>query len=271
VLVLAIHGSLRVAEACAAGAPADTAAHGSSATAVPPAGAPSSAPPATPWQKPHDPDLLLGAVAAGTFALAASQDLEITRRIRESSSSPAADDAAHAFRQLGDPVVLGVALAGTWGAARLSHAPGLERATVRIGVSIAVPSVVCLVAKEVIGRERPNQSPDDAWKLEPFTGDPSFPSEHTTVAFAAAAALDRETTAPWVPWVAYPAAAACGWSRVHDLEHWPSDVVAGAALGYWGGRMTDDFLRRRDARQHRLAVWIAPRRGGAVLRITGVF
>jgi membrane-associated phospholipid phosphatase len=230
-----------------------------------------AASPASSWQAPHDPDLLLGVIAAGTFALAASRDLEVTRHIREHPSSSAADDAARVFRQFGDPVVLGVALAGTWGAARLAHAPGLERATIRIGVSIAAPTIACLALKEAIGRERPNQSPDDAWKLEPFSGDASFPSGHTTVAFAAAAALDRETTARWVPWVAYPAAAACGWSRVHDLEHWPSDVVAGAALGYWGARVTDDFLRRRDAERGRLTFWILPGRRGASLGIERVF
>lgn len=275
--------SLVAPEVRAETAPADTAAAGASpapasapvlagAAAAPASAGPTPAPAAPgAWQKPHDPDLLLGTVAAGTFALALSQDLEITRRIRETPSSQAADDAARVFRQLGDPLVLGAALAGTWGAARLAHAPGLERATVRIGVSIAVPTVACLVLKEAIGRERPNASPDDAWKLDPFTGDASFPSGHTTVAFAAAAALDRETTARWVPWVAYPAAAACGWSRVHDLEHWPSDVVAGAALGYWGGRATDDFLRRRDAERGRLSVWILPSHGGASLRVVGVF
>lgn len=258
-LAIALQALAAADEARASGALPDTA-------AAPPAGAP-----ATSWQKPRDPDLLLAGFAAGTFALALSQDLEITRRIRETHSSAAADDAARGFRQLGNPVVLGAALAGTWGAARLAGAPGLERATIRIGISIVAPSVACLVLKEVIGRERPNQSPDDAWKLVPFSGDASFPSGHTTTAFAAAAALDRETTARWVPWVAYPAAAACGWSRVHDLEHWPSDVVAGAALGYWGGRATDDFLRRRDAERGRLSIWILPSRGGASLRIASRF
>ncbi|MFI5371544.1 MAG: phosphatase PAP2 family protein [Candidatus Eisenbacteria bacterium] len=238
-----------------AAVPADTTAHAAPAA----------------WDTPRDPDLLLGALAAGAFTLAATHDLEITRRVREAPPSTSADNAARAFRQLGDPVVLGTALAATWGAARLAHAPGLARATVRIGVSIAVPSIACLVLKESIGRMRPKESPDDAWRFDPFSGDASLPSGHTTVAFAAAAALDRETTARWVPWVAYPAAAACGWSRVHDLEHWTSDVVAGAALGYWGGRMTDDFMRRRDAGAGRLSFMIVPTRAGTRVSVTRRF
>jgi membrane-associated phospholipid phosphatase len=233
----------------------------------PPAGQPAVAGLATP----HDPDLLLGIVAAGVFAFAASRDLEITQHVRETPHSAASDDAACVFRQLGDPVVLGAALAGTWGAARLAHASGLEAATVRIGVSIAVPGVACLVLKETIGRARPQDSPDDAWHLDPFHGDASLPSGHTTVAFAAATALDRETRARWVPWVAYPAAAMTGWSRVHDLEHWTSDVVAGAALGYWGARVTDDWMRHRDASGGGMSLMLAPARGGMSATFTRRF
>jgi membrane-associated phospholipid phosphatase len=45
--------------------------------------------------------------------------------------------------------------------------------------------------------------------------------------------------------VAYPAAAAVGWARIASDHHWLSDVVAGAALGAWGGREIDLRLRRR--------------------------
>ena len=30
-----------------------------------------------------------------------------------------------------------------------------------------------------------------------------------------------------------------GWARVHENEHWLSDVTAGAALGIWAGRKMD--------------------------------
>jgi membrane-associated phospholipid phosphatase len=36
-----------------------------------------------------------------------------------------------------------------------------------------------------------------------------------------------------------------GWSRLRDGEHWSSDVVAGAALGFWTARKAVDFARRR--------------------------
>jgi membrane-associated phospholipid phosphatase len=60
-----------------------------------------------------------------------------------------------------------------------------------------------------------------------------------------AAVISHETGSRWVPWVGYPLAGLVGWSRVHDNEHWTSDVVAGAALGAWVAVKSDDWLRSR--------------------------
>jgi membrane-associated phospholipid phosphatase len=68
---------------------------------------------------------------------------------------------------------------------------------------------------------------------------------HTTIAFATASAIDAETSAGWVPWVVYPAAATVGYARVVENRHWTSDVVAGAALGFWTGRRVDSLLKSR--------------------------
>src|SRR6267143_1311256 len=61
----------------------------------------------------------------------------------------------------------------------------------------------------------------------------SFPSGHTTAAFAVATVFaHRYRQHRWVPWVAYGAATAIGFSRVTLQSHFPSDVVLGSALGY---------------------------------------
>jgi hypothetical protein len=63
------------------------------------------------------------------------------------------------------------------------------------------------------------------------------------MSFAAATALDRETSSRWVPAIAYPLAGMVAWSRVHDRQHWPSDVVAGAAVGFGVAWKAEDVLR----------------------------
>jgi membrane-associated phospholipid phosphatase len=65
----------------------------------------------------------------------------------------------------------------------------------------------------------------------------SFPSGHTTVAFAAATVFASEygnTTA--IPIIAYSAATLIGLSRITQNAHWLTDVIAGAANGFLAGK-----------------------------------
>ena len=73
----------------------------------------------------------------------------------------------------------------------------------------------------------------------------SFPSGHTTVAFAAATVFAmeyREYRA--VPILAYSAATAIGLSRIVQNQHWISDVMVGAALGFLTGRQVVNNYHR---------------------------
>jgi membrane-associated phospholipid phosphatase len=73
----------------------------------------------------------------------------------------------------------------------------------------------------------------------------SFPSGHTTVAFAAATVFAMEyKDTKWAPILAYSASSLIGLSRIMQNAHWASDVLVGAALGFLCGRQVVNNYHR---------------------------
>jgi undecaprenyl-diphosphatase len=75
----------------------------------------------------------------------------------------------------------------------------------------------------------------------------SFPSGHsaTALAFATGACAELPLLAP----VLIPLAGGVAYSRVHTGVHYPSDVVAGAAIGVGSGALARRLTRRRGGRE----------------------
>jgi undecaprenyl-diphosphatase len=84
--------------------------------------------------------------------------------------------------------------------------------------------------KPVIDRDRPYEVRADARLIDQRPTSGSFPSGHTAAAFAGALAASRVFPAAQLAW--WTLAAAVGVSRIYVGAHWPSDVVAGAVLGF---------------------------------------
>lgn len=73
----------------------------------------------------------------------------------------------------------------------------------------------------------------------------SFPSGHTTVAFAAATVFAMEyKNKPLVPIISYTAATLIGLSRITENKHWLTDIIAGAALGFLTGQQVVNNYHR---------------------------
>jgi membrane-associated phospholipid phosphatase len=112
--------------------------------------------------------------------------------------------------------------------------------------ALAVGGGLTYVLKGVIGRARPYMGVDKPrsfglWRGFGSEDYRSFPSGHTVMAFAAAAAV-TETTNNWWPnsvWYIAPAmyggATLAGVSRMYNNKHWASDVIVGAAIGTFAG------------------------------------
>ncbi|MBK9046339.1 MAG: phosphatase PAP2 family protein [Bacteroidetes bacterium] len=107
-------------------------------------------------------------------------------------------------------------------------------------------------SKILAGRDRPVYS--YPWYAHNFNGplndfpaDGSFVSRHTSVAFTLATILSRGygQEKKWVPIVAYSLASMVALSRSYQQEHWASDVLGGAILGYVTGRFVFDLNYKR--------------------------
>jgi membrane-associated phospholipid phosphatase len=192
---------------------------------------------------PGDLAFLGGTVAA--VSVAVFNDRWLTGEAVETQDNLKVQNVAKAFQPLGNPAPVLAASMLVYGSARWINHPQLARRAARVGLAVTLAGGVTMGLKEALGRERPYQSPDQSNNFKPFSGHNSFPSGHAATAFAAAVALDRETTGRWVPWVVYPAATAVAWSRVQERQHWTSDVVAGAAIGGWVAWKTETFLAHR--------------------------
>lgn len=106
------------------------------------------------------------------------------------------------------------------------------------GLSNVTAGVVVQSMKRIVQRERPY---GNEFK--------SYPSGHTSTAFVAAEFLHQEYghLSPWISVAGYATAAATGYMRLYNNQHWLSDVLAGAALGmvstkliYWAKKKRDD-------------------------------
>lgn len=87
-----------------------------------------------------------------------------------------------------------------------------------LALAFARTELVTYGLKYSVNAERPNGSPQ------------SFPSGHTSAAFAGAEFIRKQYGPAWgVP--AYLLAGFVGWSRVASNNHYPRDVIAGAAIG----------------------------------------
>ena len=113
--------------------------------------------------------------------------------------------------------------------------------------AVLLGSGITGVLKGVLGRARPDMFPDtrpsDFQFAKGFSvaNRQSFPSGHTTTAFAAAAAVTSEVNRMWprYTWYAgpvlYGGATLVGLSRMYHNRHWASDVALGAGIGTFSG------------------------------------
>lgn len=191
------------------------------------------------------------ALVAGGFLVGAAALAPFDRALDDALHEPvlqsrrALRGGATFFRLLGHPGV-GILSGSAYAAGLITRKRGLADAGLHTIESVLLANVVTEVGKDLVGRARPSRSPDDPYNVgfgRGFKSDDfrSFPSGHSSTAFAAAAAATSEV-GHWAPKyhtatgiVLYSGATLVALSRMYNQAHWASDVIIGAAVGTFSG------------------------------------
>lgn len=120
-----------------------------------------------------------------------------------------------------------------------------KKLAVLILVAFASSGLTAQLLKNIIYAPRPRiyfEASQYIYHLDNFGnsggGASSFPSGHTTSAFALATVLALWFRKKWLSIVLVLAAALVGYSRIYLAQHFPADVLAGSCIGILFGTLT---------------------------------
>jgi len=189
--------------------------------------------------------ICLWLASAGSQAYAQG-DISLLRSI-QSNRSAGSDKAMSMVSTSTYPVVAGVCLTQlVYGFA--THDKEAQLKGWQMTAGLGITAIVTYGLKYSVNRKRPYETYADIIPYESRAKDPSFPSGHTSFAFAMATTLSLQYKKWYVVTPAYLYAGAVGYSRLHLGKHYPSDVLLGAVSGMgsaWLGYKAAEWLHHR--------------------------
>ncbi len=183
----------------------------------------------------HDVAPSLPYVAAGSAALLAggSQfDVPILQGVQTQNRGEI-EDFLSLTNEFGSSRLI-PATAGLFAASLLTDDARFQDAAFTSMQSLAYSTAAVFAVKYAVGRMRP-EAGAGARAFDAFSGNTSFPSGHTAAAFA--------VVTPWVMYYPNPltyglfaVSAGTAVARIAKDRHWPTDVLTGAAVGFFTAR-----------------------------------
>lgn len=138
-----------------------------------------------------------------------------------------------------------------------SHDQKLKQVAFNTGVALVGNTVITMAMKNSIQRQRPFVTWSDRIMLQGNTSptDYSFPSGHTSTAFAVATSVSMAYPKWYVIAPSFAFASATAYSRMYRGAHYPTDVLCGMIVGsgsaYLTNKLQKMMFNRRSQRQLR--------------------
>jgi hypothetical protein len=190
------------------------------------------------WQ---DPDWdQVGLVAAGIVGVIAFIDRPVQdfmRRIAPDNDqlTPNNNRFLHEMERFGRMYSLGL-LGGFYVAGTFNDDDtAIAVAQDGLAATIIASGIITTTGKVIAGRARPRADLGHTY-FSPFGSDHSFPSGHTTHAFAIASVIANHYDETWVSYASYTVASLVGVARSYHGGHYTSDILMGAMIGTLVGK-----------------------------------
>ncbi len=149
------------------------------------------------------------------------------------------------------PISVGIP-AGMFLVSIINHDKKLQKQSIEVMGSLAIATVTTQLLKRIVNRPRPYESNTGIYP-DVYESGKSFPSGHTTTAFSTAASLTLVTKKWYVAVPAFAWATSVGYSRMYLGEHYPSDVLMGAAIGT-ASAFASQWIMKKNALKKKEAV-----------------
>lgn len=171
---------------------------------------------------------LLNILVFSSAVLAQNFDIDLLRKINLERNT-ALDPTFKLITNSVGPLGIGTPLIVT-SIGLIEHDQTLKNKGYYLGATLLSSAIITTTLKYSIDRDRPFVTYPDIQKLS-AAGSPSFPSGHTSEAFATATSLSMAFPKWYVIAPAYVWASTAAYSRMHLGVHYPTDVLAGAFIG----------------------------------------
>ena len=215
------------------------------------------------WQGP-DIFRLAAVFSTGTVLFTLDQDIF---KWFEKNRTEAASDFFGFMNRLGDGGFLTGLMAAMYLTGEIAGEPGLRKTALLSLESFVTAGILTTALKMAVGRARPRafEGSQSFHLFSTSSTYTSFPSGHSTAAFAVAASVAGQSESRVVDILAYGLATMVAVSRVQKEKHWASDSFIGSAIGYFVAKKIASLERAREAGRASLSFHLIPRANGLTL------